>query len=56
MGLNVSYFGIGMENIDVLAWIGVYRLVLHPEMEYTNIFPQWDLGNHFFALFLKIEV
>lgn len=48
---NTSYFGTGMQNIEVLPGIGVQRLVLHPEMECTNFFPHWDFGNHF----LKIE-
>lgn len=32
------YFGIGMENVDVLPWMGVQRLVLHLEMKCKTLF------------------
>lgn len=35
--LNTSYFGIGMENVYVLLWMGMQRLVLHLEMECKNL-------------------
>lgn len=35
--LNTSYFGIRMEDVDVLPWMGVQRLVLHVAMECKNL-------------------
>lgn len=54
MMLTTTYFGIGMENVDVLPWIGVQWLVLHFEMECKNTFLHSDLGIHYLP-FKKIE-
>lgn len=51
--LTTIYFGIRMENIDVLTWVGVQRLVL--EIECKNTFLHWDFGNHYLP-FKRIEV
>lgn len=42
-------FGNGMENVDVSPSTGAQKLVLYPEMECTNTFPNWDFGTIFYS-------